>query len=179
MCNAADRTMKINENAILAAVLVIAAILDYRFKKVPNIVTFPAIAAGLTMAFLVSGFLGLSISIAGLVIGMALLYLPYAAGGMGAGDVKFLGAIGAIKGPWFVFITFLATAIIGGVMAIFRIAFVLKKADMRILGESVRTAYYTRSWSALEIPEYARKEKLPYAVAISAGAAVSLMLEMR
>ena len=86
------------------------------------------------MAFLASSFLGLSISIAGLVIGMALLYLPYAAGGMGAGDVKFLGAIGAIKGPWFVFITFLATAIIGGIMAIFRIAFVLKRADMRILG---------------------------------------------
>ena len=171
--------MTINENAILIVVLIIAAIFDYRFKKVPNTITFPAIAAGLTMAFLERGFIGLSISTVGLVIGMALLYLPYAAGGMGAGDVKFLGAIGAIKGPWFVFITFLAAAIIGGVMAVFRIAFVLKKADMRILGESVRTAYYTRSWSALEIPEYAKKEKLPYAVAISAGAAVALMLEMR
>lgn len=175
----AYRTMKINENAILAAVLIIAAIFDFRFKKVPNIITLPAIAAGISIAFLERGFIGLSASTAGLVIGMALLYLPYASGGMGAGDVKFLGAIGAIKGPWFVFITFLATAIIGGFMAMFRIAFVLKKADMRILGESVRTAYYTRSWSALEIPEYARKERLPYAVAISAGAAVSLMLEMR
>ena len=175
----AVRTMKINENAILIAVLVISAIFDYRFKKVPNIITFPAIAAGISMAFLERGFLGLSVSIAGLIIGMAFLYLPYVAGGMGAGDVKLLGAIGAIKGPWFVFLAFLAMAIIGGVMAIFRIAFVLKKADMRILGESVRTAYYTRSLSALEIPEYARKEKLPYAIAISAGAAVSLMLEMR
>lgn len=171
--------MKINENAILIAVLVIAAIFDYRFKKVPNIITFPAIAAGISMAFLEKGFMGLSVSIAGLIIGMALLYLPYAAGGMGAGDVKFLGAIGAIKGPWFVFIAFLATAIIGGLMAIFRIAFVLKRADMRILGESVRTAFYTRSLSALEIPEYARKEKLPYAIAISAGAAACLLLEMR
>ena len=168
--------MKINENAILIAVLVIAAIFDYRFKKVPNIITFPAIAAGISMAFIANGFIGISVSIAGLFIGMALLYLPYAAGGMGAGDVKFLGAIGAIKGPWFVFIAFLAMAIIGGVMAIFRIVFVLKRADMRTLGESVRTAYYTRSLSALEIPEYARKEKIPYAIAISAGAAVSLML---
>jgi prepilin peptidase CpaA len=172
-------TMTINENAILVVVLVIAAIFDYSFKKVPNIITFPAIAAGLTMAFLERGFIGLSISTAGLVIGMALLSLPYAAGGMGAGDLKFLGAIGAIKGPWFVFITFLAAAIIGGVMAVFRIAFVLKKADMMTLGESVRTAYYTRNWSALEIPEYAKKEKLPYAVAISAGAAVSLMLDIK
>lgn len=175
----ADRVMKINENAILVAVLVIAAIFDYRFKKVPNIVTLPAIAAGISIAFLERGLTGLSASTAGLILGMALLYLPYASGGMGAGDVKFLGAIGAIKGPWFVFITFLATAIVGGVMAIFRIAFILKRVDMKILGESVRTAYYTRSWSALEIPEYAKKIKLPYAVAISAGAAVSLVLEMR
>jgi prepilin peptidase CpaA len=168
--------MKINENAILIAVLVISAVSDYRFKKVPNIITFPAIAAGISMAFLERSFAGVSVSIAGLLIGMALLYLPYAAGGMGGGDVKLLGAIGAIKGPWFVFITFLAMAIIGGFMAIFRIVFVLKSADMRTLGASVRTAYYTRNWSALEIPEYARKEKLPYAIAISAGAAVSMIL---
>jgi Flp pilus assembly protein protease CpaA len=90
--------------------------------------------------------------------------------------VKLLGAIGAIKGPWFVCITFLAMAIIGGIMAVIRIAFVLKRADRRILGESVRTAYYTRNWSALEIPEYARKQKLPYAIAISAGAVVSMIL---
>jgi prepilin peptidase CpaA len=171
--------MNINENAILIAVLVISAIIDYRIKKVPNAITFPAIAAGIFIAFMERGFLGISVSTAGLFIGIALLYLPYASGGMGAGDVKLLGAIGAIKGPWFVFIAFLAMAIIGGVMAIFKIAFVLKRADMRILGESVRTAFYTRSWSALEIPEYARKEKIPYAIAISAGAAVSLMLEMR
>jgi len=161
------------------AVIVIAAVFDYRSKKVPNIVTFSAIAAGLAMAFMENGFIGLLVSTAGLFIGMALLYLPYAAGGMGAGDVKLLGAIGAIKGPWFAFMTFLAMAIIGGVMAVIRMAFVMKKVDMRILGESVRTAYYTRRWSALEIPDYARKEKLPYAIAISAGAVVSLLLEMR
>lgn len=175
----ADRTMIINENAMLIAVIVIAAVFDYRYKKVSNIITFSAIAAGLAIAFMANGIIGLLVSTAGLFIGMALLYLPYAAGGMGAGDVKLLGAIGAIKGPWFVFIAFLAMAIIGGVMAIIRMVFVMKKADMRTLGESVRTAYYTRRWSAIEVPEYAKKEKLPYAVAISAGAAVSLLLEMR
>lgn len=171
--------MKINENEILVAVIVIAAVINYRFKKVPNTITFSAAVAGLIMAYLESGFVGVAVSTVGLVIGMGLLYLPYAAGGMGAGDVKLLGAIGAIKGPWFVFITFLATIILGGIMAIFRIAFVLKRDEMRILGESIKTAYYTRSWSAIEIPEYAKKEKLPYAVAISAGAAVCLFLEMR
>jgi prepilin peptidase CpaA len=171
--------MRIYQNAILIAVLVIAAIIDYKFKKVPNILTLPVAAAGMVLAFVESGFTGLLTSTAGCFIGMALLYLPYATGGIGGGDVKLLGAIGAIKGPWFVFITFLVMALMGGLMAIFRIAFVLKRADMRILGESVRTAYYTRSLSALKLPEYAKKEKLPYAVAISAGAAAVLIWEMR
>jgi prepilin peptidase CpaA len=169
----------INENMILMVVMVIAAIIDYKFKKVPNIITFSAIAAGLAMAFMENGFKGISISTLGLFIGMALLYLPYAAGGMGGGDVKLLGAIGAIKGPWFVFITFLAMALIGGLMAVIRMAFVMKKDDMRTLSASIKTVFHTRSLSVLEIPEYARKEKIPYAIAISAGAAVSLMLEMK
>lgn len=42
--------MIINENAILMAVVVIAAVFDYKSRKVPNIVTFPSIAAGLAMA---------------------------------------------------------------------------------------------------------------------------------
>jgi len=169
----------INENILLVAAALTAAIFDYRFRRVPNIVTFPAIIGGMSIAFLQGGFPGLSASTAGLFLGIALLSFPYAMGGIGAGDVKLLGAIGGIKGPWFIFVTFLAAAIIGGIMAVFRMAFILKNSDMRILGQSVKTAYYTGMLSTIEIPEYARKESLPYAVAISAGAVVALILEMR
>lgn len=169
----------INENTVLMVVLLIAAIFDYRFRKVPNLVTFPAIIGGMSIAFLQGGFASLSASTAGLFLGIALLSIPYAKGGIGAGDVKLLGAIGAIKDPWFVFVTFLAAAIIGGIMAVFRMAFILKGSDMRILAQSVRTVYYTGTFSDIEVPEYARKERLPYAVAISAGAVVALLLEMR
>jgi prepilin peptidase CpaA len=171
--------MIIYKNSILIAILVIAAIIDFKFKKVPNIVTIPTIVAGMSMSFIESGFTGFLISTAGLFIGIALLSLPYAAGGMGAGDVKLLGAIGAIKGPWFVFITFLVMALIGGFMAVVRAASVMKRADMRTFGTSVRTAYYTRKWSDMKVPEYVRKGKIPYAIAISAGAAVCLIWEMR
>jgi prepilin peptidase CpaA len=163
----------------LIAILVIAAIIDFKFKKVPNIVTIPTMVAGMSMSFIESGFIGLLISTAGLFIGIALLYLPYAAGGMGAGDVKLLGAIGAIKGPRFVFITFLVMALIGGLMAVVRAASVMKRADMRTFSTSVRTVYYTRKWADMKVPEYVRKEKIPYAIAISAGAAACLIWEMR
>jgi prepilin peptidase CpaA len=47
-----------------------------------------------------------------------LLVIPFALGGIGAGDVKLLGIIGALKGPDFVFIAFLAAAITGGIMSV-------------------------------------------------------------
>lgn len=164
---------------VLIVVLLIAAITDYRFRKVPNIVTFPAILGGMAIAFLQGGFSVLSSSALGFFLGIALLFLPYAMGGIGAGDVKLLGAIGAIKGPWFVFVTFLVTSIIGGIMAVGRMAFMIKGSDMMILRQSIKTVYYTGALSAIEVPEYALKERLPYAVAISAGAVVALILEMR
>lgn len=169
----------INENTILIVVLLIAAILDYRFRKVPNFLTFPVILGGIAIGILQGGFMGLSASAAGLFLGMALLFFPYAKGGIGAGDVKLLGAIGAIKGAGFVFTSFLGAAVIGGFMAVSRMAFIIKGSDMTILRESIKTFYYTGASSVIEVPEYALKERLPYAVAISAGAAVALILEMR
>lgn len=166
------------ENILLLSAVFAAAIIDYRFRKVPNYITFPAMLGGVAIGLLQSGPMGISASASGLLFGIALFTVPYAMGGIGAGDVKLLGAIGAIKGPGFVLASFLGAAIIGGIMAIGRMAFIIKSSDMRVLGQSVRAAYYTGMLSAVEIPEYAQKESLPYAVAISGGAVVALILEM-
>jgi prepilin peptidase CpaA len=82
--------MIIYQNSILIAILVIAAIIDFKFKKVPNVVTIPTMVAGMSMSFIESGFIGLLISTAGLFIGIA-LPSPLCCGRMGAGDVKLLG----------------------------------------------------------------------------------------
>lgn len=167
------------ENIFLMAAVSLAVIFDYRFRKVPNIVTFPAIVCGLAIAFLNGGLSGLMASTSGILLGIALLSIPYVRGGIGAGDVKLLGAIGAIKGAGFVFASFLGAAIIGGIMAVGRMAFIIKGSDMLVLRDSLKTVYYTGALSAIEVPEYVLKEKLPYAVAISGGAIVALILEMR
>ncbi|MBW2186737.1 MAG: prepilin peptidase [Deltaproteobacteria bacterium] len=46
-----------------------------------------------------AGFSGFTTSVAGLVTGLLLLIIPYLMGGMGAGDVKALAALGALLGP--------------------------------------------------------------------------------
>lgn len=58
---------------------------------------------------------------AGLLVGMALLLPLYLLKGMGAGDVKFFGAIGAAVTFKHVLAVFVFAALIAGCMALFRV----------------------------------------------------------
>ncbi|MFK4998209.1 prepilin peptidase [Bacillus sp. N9] len=57
----------------------------------------------------------------GFLVGFALLLIPYLLGGMGAGDVKLMAAIGALMGTTFVLYSFVYIALIGGFISIFLI----------------------------------------------------------
>ena len=63
-------------------------------------------------------FPALFLSFGGLLLGFAVFFVFYAIGGMGAGDVKLMAAIGAFLGPKDVLFAALYTAIAGGVYAI-------------------------------------------------------------
>ena len=65
----------------------------------------------------VSG-ISLGASIAGFVLGLALMMPGHMLGATGAGDVKFMAAVGAIVGPAMVVTAFLFTALAGGVLAV-------------------------------------------------------------
>lgn len=84
----------------ITAVLVFASVTDIRNHRVPNWLTFSGMVVGLASYFLTGGFGGLLFSAEGLILGFALLIPFYMAGGMGAGDVKLLAAVGALLGPF-------------------------------------------------------------------------------
>ena len=102
----------------LSVVLVFAGIIDYKKQKIPNYLTFPTVLIALIYHFYLSGLNGLLFSILGMFTGIALLIIPYIMGGMGAGDVKLLGAIGSFVGYKSVVFVFLFTALFGGLYAI-------------------------------------------------------------
>ena len=54
----------------------------------------------------------------GLLVGLALMMPGHVLGATGAGDVKFMAAVGAIVGPALVVSAFLFTALAGGVLAL-------------------------------------------------------------
>lgn len=105
------------DNLILQGVLIIlviiTAICDIRTHKIPNVLTFPAILTGVLLNTIINGFQGLSFSIIGFFIGMALFFIPFALGAMGAGDVKLMGAIGSLMGWRFAVIATFFSAIAG------------------------------------------------------------------
>jgi prepilin peptidase CpaA len=111
--------INININAIifllLTIILIIASITDLRSQRISNRLTYSTMIFGLAFYSLTSGFSGFLYSIGGLFLGLALLIVFYLVGGMGAGDVKLMAAVGSLLGPQGVFHAFLGTALIGGI----------------------------------------------------------------
>jgi prepilin peptidase CpaA len=95
------------------ACAVIGSIHDIRERRIPNWLTGPAILAGLLFHFSAGGWRGLADSaLSGLLAaGVSLLF--YVAGGLGAGDVKLLTAVGCIAGLSPLPSTLVATAFAG------------------------------------------------------------------
>jgi prepilin peptidase CpaA len=111
---------------VVSVTLVVAAVIDGLQLKVPNWITFPMILSGWVYSAVFSpyaGWEGLFFSLAGTVVGLALLLPAYAIGGMGAGDVKLLAGVGAWVWGTVTFYAFAVSAIIGGVIAVGMVLF--------------------------------------------------------
>ncbi len=103
---------------LLSAILIIAAVIDGWKLKVPNWLTFPLVFAGWAAGLYCGGLNGLLASVAGTAVGLGLLLPAYAIGGMGAGDVKLMGGIGAWIGATAIFYAFCVSAVAGGLIAV-------------------------------------------------------------
>ncbi|HWI54228.1 MAG TPA: A24 family peptidase [Desulfobacteria bacterium] len=96
----------------------LAAVIDLRIRRIPNVLTMPAIAFGIILNTYNSGLGGGVNALAGFTSGILVLLIPFILGGMGAGDVKLLAAIGALNGTQFVLQASLYSALSGGVIAL-------------------------------------------------------------
>lgn len=98
--------------------LLVIAWEDVKTRRIPNLYTFAGALAGLCYHWGCNGWAGLSDGLLGLALGLVLLLLPYALGGMGAGDVKTMAAMGAWLGPRLTFHLFLYTGLAGGLIIV-------------------------------------------------------------
>ena len=89
---------------------------DLRTRRIPNYLTLGGAAAGMGYQLGYHGWPGLADSLAGLILGLALLLFPYWKGGMGGGDVKALAAMGAWLGVKRTFFLFIYMGLSGGLI---------------------------------------------------------------
>ncbi len=162
----------------VAAVLVMAAVIDGLILKVPNWLNFPFILTGWLHWTLQDGAAGFGWSLVGTVVGMTPLLLLRSVGGMGAGDVKLAAGTGAWLGAIVSLKLFVAGGIAGGIIAL----------GMILWSGNARKHYVTAlkildEWRTVRRPErlaaIARQRKpemtlLPYGIPMAIGSIVYL-----
>lgn len=109
---------EITTQLALFVLLIVAAVTDLSYRKVYDWLTVPAMAIGLSLAFMVGGLpllwrhFALGLFPAVLIFG----FFVYSRQ-MGGGDLKLMAAVGAIKGP-FVFQALFWTSLFGAILGL-------------------------------------------------------------
>ena len=106
------------KDIVVLGVVLTAAVIDVRTHRIPNILTFGSAAVALVYHTWTAGAPGLAASAGGWAIGVGLFLPMFLLRGMGGGDVKLLGAVGAWVGPRGVLYAGLYSVLAGGILAL-------------------------------------------------------------
>lgn len=162
----------ISSPALAALVLgaAVATVIDLRTRRIPNVLTGTLAAVGVGLA--ASGLSGVSVvgALGGLALGCALMLPGHVMGATGAGDVKFMGAVGALVGPATVVSAFLFTALAGGLLAV-AVAIRRRRLAMAIAGTGRLIAAPTEAPRALRAGSAAHR--FAYGPAIAIGSVLA------
>lgn len=154
------------------------AVFDVRTRRIPNFITFPGILCGLILHFVVGGWRDLGFAALSCLICGGIFLVFWLAGGMGAGDVKLMAAVGCLGGlsnaAWLLILTALA----GGVMAIAYAAWRGRLRETLLNTGAIAVHHRTEGLTphpALNVSS-AWTLRLPYGLAIAAGSVIMLCL---
>lgn len=165
-------------HVFITLMAIVGGIWDLRTRRIPNYLTFGGALLGFIYFFATAGWIGLGHSVEGWLVGF-LLFIPFfLLRGLGGGDVKMLAALGAWFGPAGMLVVAFYTAVAGGVIAL-----------IFVLARGYFTTAFKNLWLLLshwrvvgirpvnEISlENPKAPRLPYGVAIAAGALTTLWL---
>ncbi|HMB68718.1 MAG TPA: A24 family peptidase [bacterium] len=101
-----------------AVVVVAAGAWDVRSRRIPNVLTFPAIGAGLVIGAATAGGWGLLAALGGAVLAPVVLMVLRLGNRLGMGDLKLAAAVGALTGPAVGALAMLLATLTGGLLAI-------------------------------------------------------------
>jgi prepilin peptidase CpaA len=178
-----SQTFALPAAIVLGASCVVALTDVWRFK-VYNVLVFPLLVSGLIYHTAVGGASGLTLSITGMLFGFVLLIFPYASGMMGAGDVKFVAAIGAWLGWQAMFfillIGFMATGVYAVVVMVYHGGFRSAWTNLQIafsrlalIGRHLGAGDDVESVQAMAAKDDRRRRLIPFSAMVAVGVAAT------
>jgi prepilin peptidase CpaA len=167
----------------LAVVLVAAAVWDVAAGKIPNSLTYPAIAVGLIGHTLTGGLggegslgaQGLAGALAGFAAGFLPLMLAWLAGGLGGGDAKLMGGVGALMGWKFTLMAMFWGLALAGLLAV--VVMLRRRIAMRTLarvGRFLLLAILPGKGQHVD-PATADSPTVPFGLALCLGTGVAVL----
>ena len=103
------------------ALTILAALLDWRSRRIPNWLTVPGLLSGVVVHALIAGWHGALFALEGAGLALILLLPLVALRALGAGDWKLMGAVGAFVGPIMFLFVLLGSILASGLMAIVQV----------------------------------------------------------
>ncbi len=168
------RLLTTMDSALAIGVIVcagFAAATDVQWGRIPNWLTYAAIATGLALRALAGGWRSCLDGLAAGLIGGGVFFVFFLVRGMGAGDVKLMTAVGVWSGMRQLPAVMIATALAGGILALgYMLVHKQASSTLRNVGSLFR--YHILSGLTphpeinLQNPQALR---VPYALAIAAG----------
>jgi len=164
-----------------SVIALVASYFDVKSRRIPNFITVPAFLFGLFIHLVCGGWQQMLTSLAAGAIGGALFLVFYLAGGMGAGDVKLIMAVGATAGLPHIAYLLVLTVLAGGLMALF-LTVVRGRLQQTIMNVGVLTAHHAQQGLQphpdlnIANPQTLR---LPYALAIAGGCILTLYFQFQ
>jgi prepilin peptidase CpaA len=162
--------------AVVLLASLAAGVTDVWKFKVHNFLTLPLLVAGFLYHGIAGGTSDLASSVGGAVFGFTILLSFYVMGGMGAGDVKLMAAIGAWLGMRLTLCVFIASSFSLGIYAV---VLVLRYGSLRETWVKLQIVWHrlaiiarhlgTEDGLESEVKQVDRRRFIPYAAMVAAG----------
>lgn len=158
----------------------VAVIEDIRRLKIPNWITYPTMLLAVVGHTATGNADGLLFSVGGLATGIGLFIIPYLMGGMGAGDAKLMGAVGAIFGPKGIVLTSIMVILVGGVYGTILLALNRRYAVsfVRRLSATIKMLLISKRLVIIPPEKEEKPPVLRYAIPIAIGSLCYLAIDL-
>lgn len=154
-----------------------AAISDLRSRRIPNLLTGPAMLVGLLLHVAAGGWKEGGTSLVALLLCGAIFLVFHLAGGMGGGDVKLIAAEACLLGLSSAGSLLLNTVLCGGLLGLM---LAIRRGQLRqtVTNVLVLTSHHSKNGLQphpdLNV-QNPRALRLPYALAIAAGTVLTVL----